>query len=64
LAYLEVVGEEGDPAISRVQMKIYVTSPESEAAVHTLFREVVELLPLARTFRDLVRLDLHVMHTP
>ncbi len=64
LAYLEVIGEERDPALSRVQMKIYVTSRESEATVQALFSEVVELLPLARTFRDLVRLDLHVVHVP
>jgi uncharacterized OsmC-like protein len=64
LTYLEVMGEEGDPSISRVHIKLYVTSREPEPAVQALFRQAVELLPLARTFRDLVRLDLQFVHTP
>jgi hypothetical protein len=64
LTYLEVVGEEGHPGISRVQVKIYVASSEREATVRGFVQQAIELLPLARTFRSLVRLELHVMPTP
>ena len=64
LTYLEVIGEAGHPAISRIEVKVYVASPDSEASVRTLFQEAVERLPLARTFRHLVRLDLDVIRTP
>jgi hypothetical protein len=62
LVYLEVVGEKGDPTIARMHIKVYVTSTESEAVVQTLFRETLERLPLARTFRELI--DFQVVLTP
>jgi hypothetical protein len=60
LVYLEVVDEAGDAAIARIQVKVHVRSGESEAVVQTLFREALERLPLARTFRELI--DLEVVH--
>jgi uncharacterized OsmC-like protein len=64
LAYLEVVGEEGDAGMSRVQLKLYIRSRESEETIRALLGDVVELLPLARTFRSLVHVDLHLVRTP
>jgi hypothetical protein len=64
LAYLEVVGEEGHSGISKVQVKVYVRSPEDDAVLRRLFHQTLELLPLARTFRSLIQLDLQVVPTP
>lgn len=64
LTYLEVVGEEGDAALSRVQMKLYVSSSEPAATIEALVRHAVDLLPQARTFRSLVSLELVVRCTP
>lgn len=64
LAYLEVVGEERDSAVSRVRLKVYVTSSEPAEAIDRLVHEAVEILPLTRTFRSLVQLEVHINHTP
>jgi hypothetical protein len=60
LAYLEVAGETGDASVSRIALKVYVTSPAPEDAVQTLVRDAMNVLPLARTFRDLVRVEVNV----
>jgi uncharacterized OsmC-like protein len=60
LTYLEVVGEEGDAALSRVQMKLYISSSEPAETIEALVRQAVDLLPQARTFRGLVSLELQI----
>jgi hypothetical protein len=57
LVYLEVVGESGVPRIERVEIKVYVTSPEAEPTVQDLFQDVVDRLPLLGTFRTAVHLE-------
>jgi uncharacterized OsmC-like protein len=61
LAYLEVAGETGDARVTRIALKVYVTSPAPEDAVKTLVRDATGILPLARTLRDLVRIELEVV---
>ena len=64
MTYLEVVGEDGHPGISNVHLKLYVSSPEREATLRGFVQQAIELLPLARTFRSLVRLELHLVVNP
>jgi hypothetical protein len=61
LAYLEVIGETGDASVSRIALKVYVTSPAPEEAVQALVREAMNILPLARTFRGLVRIETQIV---
>lgn len=50
LAYLEVVGAEGRPAVSRVAVKVFVASAHDEATVKSLWNETRDRLPLVRLF--------------
>jgi hypothetical protein len=61
LVYLEVIGESGRPRIGRVDIKVYVASPETEQIVRRLFEDVLIKLPLVGTFRGAVRLDIQLM---
>ena len=61
LVYLEVIGESGRPRIGRVDIKVYVASPETEQLVRHLFEEVLNKLPLVGTFRGAVHLDIQLM---
>ena len=61
LVYLEVVGESGVPRIGRVDIKVYVASPETEQIVRDLFKDVVNRLPLVGTFRRAVHLDIQLV---
>lgn len=63
LVYLEVVGESGAPRIGRVDIKVYVASPETEQIVRELFHDVVNKLPLVGTFRGAVHLDIQLILT-
>jgi hypothetical protein len=49
LLYFEVVGETGDPGLSRISIKVYVASPHDEDTVRQLWNDTLERLPLART---------------
>ena len=61
LAYLEVEGEEGDASLSKIHLKVYVSSREEDDTVRSLFHEATMLLPLICTFRRLVQLELQVV---
>lgn len=63
LTYLEVQGEVGHPGISAIYVKLYLASGEVEVAVRRFVDDAIELLPLARTFRSLLDLDLQVTRT-
>jgi hypothetical protein len=63
LAYLEVIGESGQPRISRIRLKVFVASPD-EAAVRRLWDEVLDRLPLVGTMRAALPLDLELTITP
>ena len=61
LVYLEVIGEAGQPRIRRVDIKVYVASPETEQIVRQLFEDVLTRLPLVGTFRGAVQLDIQLI---
>jgi hypothetical protein len=60
LMHLGVVGEEGSPAIARIEIKLYVGSSEEESRIAELLREVRERSPLLRTFEKTVALDIEL----
>lgn len=61
LGYLEVIGEEGVPALSRISVKVYVATPAPEA--RTLFDEMVSRLPLLNTLRKALELRIELVLT-
>lgn len=58
LTYVGVIGEEGHPGLERVRVRVYLASPEAEAAVQRLWQEVLITSPLVRTFQAALQLDL------
>ena len=58
LTFLRVVGEEGDPSIRRVRVRVYATTGAAAADVDAAWREALETSPLASTFRRSLDLDL------
>jgi hypothetical protein len=63
LTYLEVVGEEGHPGLSRISVKVFADSPHDEQALKTLWDETRQRLPLVRTFGDAVSLAVELRLT-
>ena len=61
LVYLEVIGESGQPRIGRIEIKLYVASPEPEQNVRQLFEGVLSKLPLVHAFRQAGRLDIQLI---
>lgn len=61
-AYLEVVGESGQPRIARVHLKVFVTSPD-EPGVRRVWAEVCDRLPLVCTMRSAFPIGLELMMT-
>jgi len=61
LVYLEVIGESGQPRIGRVEIKLFVASPEPEQHVRQLFDVVLNKLPLVHLFREAGRLDIQLI---
>jgi hypothetical protein len=49
LTYLEVIGESGGPSLSRISVKVFLSSPHPGA--RALFDGTVERLPLVATLR-------------
>ena len=49
LMYFEVVGEEGQPGLSSIFIKVYVASQYDDDTVRQLWNDTLERLPLART---------------
>jgi hypothetical protein len=62
LTYLEVVGEEGRPAITRVHVKVFVASTD-ESGVRRLWPVLLERLPLFCTLRSAFPIDLELTMT-
>ena len=58
LVYLGVIGEEGDPGIRQVRIRVYITTAASAAAVERVWQEVLATSPLICTFRQAVDLEL------
>jgi hypothetical protein len=52
LVYLGVVGERGRPRLSRVAVKVYVSSPEQPDLIDRAFHEALAVLPLVGTLRS------------
>ena len=57
LTYLEVVGEQGQPRIARIHLKVFVASGDA-AATRALFEQMLERLPLVCTLRAAVALTI------
>ena len=60
LTYLEVVGEGGVPALSRISIKVYVAADCDEDTLNRLWRETLARLPLVRALNHLVNMSLVV----
>jgi len=63
LAYLEVVGENGQPGITWIAVKVFVSSP-NEIASRALFADTIERLPLVATLRRALTLTIELVLTP
>ncbi len=63
MAYLDVVGESGQPRLSCVSIKVYVASPRKETDVRRLWEETLERLPLVRTLGRALDLQLELALT-
>jgi hypothetical protein len=62
LAYLEVVGEQGQPTLARIHVKVYAASPDGPAT-RALFERMLERLPLVCTLRAAVVLTIDLILT-
>ena len=63
LTYLEVIGEQGQPKIARIHVKVFVSAPDVFAA-RALFEEMLTRLPLVCTLRAAVVLTTELVVTP
>ena len=63
LTYLEVIGEQGQPRIARIHVKVFV-SAEDAAATAILFEHVLDRLPLVCTLRAALALTIELIPTP
>jgi hypothetical protein len=50
LTYLEVIGEQGQPRIARIHVKVFVAAGDA-AATRSLFEHMLDRLPLVCTLR-------------
>lgn len=57
LAYLGVIGANGEPHFSRISISIYVGSSGSEDELQEIWREAVSLAPLFNTLRRAIPVD-------
>jgi hypothetical protein len=60
LTYLGVIGESGHPGLEKVRVKVYLASPDAEAAVQSLWEEMLATSPLVRTFQAAIQLELRL----
>lgn len=58
LTFLQVVGEDGDPGLERIAIKVYVSSVDPLERVEEVWQEALSISPLARTFARSVALEL------
>ena len=61
LAYLEVIGEHGRPSISRIAVKVFVSSPDER--VRSVFEDMLHCLPLLNTLRHAVDVQVDLVLT-
>ena len=64
LAWFEVVGERGDARVSRVAIAVYVSSHAGDEQLRRLWDDTLDRLPLVKTLRDVVDLDVRLTITP
>ena len=57
LVHLGVIGEEGNPGLERIRVKVYVSCSAREAEVQEIWREALRRSPLAVTFSGLIEFD-------
>jgi hypothetical protein len=62
LTYLEVIGEHGQPKISTVAIKVFVSSTDDEAT-RAVFEHMLDRLPLLCTLRAAVRVTTELIFT-
>lgn len=58
LTFLQVVGEDGHPGLTRVTIKVYVSSIDPPERVAQIWEETLRISPLVRTFQSSVALEL------
>ncbi len=58
LTFLQVVGEEGHPGLSKVRLKVYVSSIDPPSLVQALWDETLRTSPLVHTFKNSIALEL------
>jgi uncharacterized OsmC-like protein len=64
LTYLGVVGEEGHPGLTRVTIRVYVSTDAAAQDVASAWREAQERSPLVRALRSAVALELSIDLVP
>jgi hypothetical protein len=62
LTYLEVVGEQGQPRITRIHLKVFVAAGDA-AATRALFEHMLDRLPLVCTLRTALVLTIELSLT-
>jgi hypothetical protein len=62
LTYLEVAGEQGQPKIARIRVKVFVASGDT-AATRALFEHMLDRLPLVCTLRAALALTIELILT-
>jgi hypothetical protein len=62
LTYLEVIGEQGQPRIERIHVKVFAASRDA-AGVRQLFEHVLDRLPLVCTLRAALDVTIELMVT-
>jgi hypothetical protein len=63
LTYLEVIGEQGQPRIARIHIKVFVSAGDAEAT-RALFDYLLDRLPLVCTLRAALPLTIELILTP
>lgn len=62
LTYLEVVGEEGQPRIARIHVKVFAAAADA-AATRMVFDQMLDRLPLVCTLRAALQLTIELIVT-
>ena len=60
LTYLGVVGEDGHPGLEKVDVTVFVSSPEPEETVLHAWDEMLRRSPIVQTLKSAVKLDFDV----
>ena len=62
LTYLEVIGEEGQPKIARIHVKVFAAAADA-AAARAVFDQMLDRLPLVCTLRAALHLTVELVLT-